>query len=77
MNHPNFKSFEFAEAICNGVSWNAYEEFEAYLLNGGNINEVDRDGTSALEIAQIEMASRTSRERATALNIWLKSRGAK
>jgi hypothetical protein len=85
MNHINFKSFDFAEAYCYGVPWDVLTAFAAYIEAGGNINEPDRDGTTALEIASILMATpgpgsatmkSAIKNRAETLHNWLSARGA-
>ena len=79
-SHHSFKSYDFAEALCNGVSWDALGEFSAYLAAGGDINERDRTGDTALSIAREVATGRgwTSDQRAFAktLEAWLLKRGA-
>lgn len=46
------KSFDYAELFLNTNGRRGETELRAHLANGGDIQERDRDGCSALDIAQ-------------------------
>ena len=84
------KSFDYAEQYCYaedvaGVVAKALADFQVYLDGGGDINEADRGGMTALSIARevairpgpgSQAAKLAAKSRATELESWLIARGA-
>lgn len=46
------KSFEYAELFLNTNGRRGEHELRAHIANGGDINERDADGMSAMDIAR-------------------------
>lgn len=46
------KAYDYAELCLNTNGIRGEKELREYVSNGGDINERDRDGMSALDIAQ-------------------------
>lgn len=48
------RAYDYAELFLNSKGSEGEKEFREYIANGGDINERDRDGMSAMDIAKCD-----------------------